>query len=80
MTFSVKEITKIDQNTTSYSMNGIRANARIRVQQIADVVLKILKLKILGQTHDEVLLTTNRRYNHYTSKEDRKVDLPFLDN
>ena len=28
---SVKEFTKIDGNTTSYSMNGIKANARIRV-------------------------------------------------
>ena len=30
---SVKEFTKIDGNTTSYSMNGIKANARIRVEQ-----------------------------------------------
>ena len=38
---SVKEFTKIDDgNTTSYSMNGIKANARIRVEQDVDVVLK----------------------------------------
>ena len=46
---SVKEFTKIDGNTTSYSMNGIKANARIRVEQDVDLVLKNIKLKILGQ-------------------------------
>ena len=35
---SVKEFTKIDGNTTSYSMNGIKANARIRVEQDVDLV------------------------------------------
>ena len=45
---SVKEFTKIDGNTTSYSMNGIKANARIRVEQDVDLVLKNMKLKILG--------------------------------
>ena len=44
----IKEFTKIDGNTTSYSINGIIANALIRVQQDADLVLKNLKLKILG--------------------------------
>ena len=56
---SVKEFTKIDGNTTSYSMNGIKATARIRVEQDADLVLKNLKLKILGQPFDEVLIMTN---------------------
>ena len=46
---SVKEFTKIDGNTTSYSMNGIKANARLRVEQDVDVVLKNMKLKNLGQ-------------------------------
>ena len=45
---SVKEVTKNDGNTTSYSMNGIKASARIRVEQDVDLVLKNLKLKILG--------------------------------
>ena len=53
---SVKEITKIDGNTTSYSMNGIKANARIRVEQDVGLVLKNMKLKILSQPHDEVLM------------------------
>ena len=55
---SVKELTKIDGNTTSYSINGIKATARIRVEQDVDLVLKNLKLKILGQPFDEVLLMT----------------------
>ena len=45
---SVKEFTRIDGNTTSYSMNGIKANARIRVEQDVDLVLKNMKLKFLG--------------------------------
>ena len=46
---SIKEFTKIDGNTTACSLHGIKANARIRVEQDADLVLKNLKLKILNQ-------------------------------
>ena len=70
---SIKEFTKIDGNTTSYSINGIKASARIRVEQDADLVLKSLKLKILGQPHDDVLLATDRRYQHYEANEDRII-------
>ena len=48
MKTTVKQLTKIDGNTTLYSMNGIKANARIRVEQDVDLVLKNMKLKILG--------------------------------
>ena len=41
---SVKEFTKIDGNTTPCSMNGIRVNARIRVEQDVDLVVKNMKL------------------------------------
>ena len=37
---SVKEFTKIDGNTTSHSMNGIKTNARKRVEQDVNLVLK----------------------------------------
>ena len=77
---SVKEFTKIDGNISSYSIDGIKANARIRVQQDANLVLKNLKLKIFGQPHDDVLLTTDRRFMHYKANEDRiisKDGLPF---
>ena len=57
---SIKEFRKIDGNTTSYSMSGIKANARIRVEQDADLILRNLKLKVLGQPHDEVLMTTDK--------------------
>ena len=70
---SIKEFTKIDGNTTSYSLHGIKANAQIRVEQDADLVLKNLKLKILGQPHDDVLLTTDRRFKHNKSNEDRII-------
>ena len=70
---SIKEITKVDGNTTSYSINGFKASARIRVEQDADLVLKNLELKILGQPHDDVLLATDRRYKHYKANEDRII-------
>ena len=70
---SIKEFTKIDRNSTSYSINGIKANARIRVEQDADLVLKIIKLKKLGQPHDKVLLTTDRRFEQYKANEDRII-------
>ena len=70
---SIKEFTKIDGNTTSFSINGIKVSARIRVDQDADLVPKNLKLKILGQPHDDVLLTTDRRFKHYKSNEGRII-------
>ena len=70
---SVKEFTKIDGNTTSSSMNGIKANARIRVEQDVDLMLMNLKLKILGQPYDEVLMITDSRYKNYKANEDRIV-------
>ena len=68
---SVKEFTKIAGNTTLYSMNGIKANARIRVEQDVDVVWKNMKLKISGQPHDEVLMMTDSRFQNYKANEDR---------
>ena len=70
---SVKEFTKLDGNTTSYSMNGIKANARKRVEQDVDLVLKNMKLKILGQPHDEVIIMTDSRYKNYRANEDRAI-------
>ena len=70
---SVKEFTKIDGNTTSYSINGIKATARIRVEQDVDLVLKNLKLKILGQPFDEVIIMTDARYKQYKANEDRII-------
>ena len=68
---SIKEVTKIDRNTTSYSMNGIKANAKTRVEQDVDLVLKNMKLKTLGQPYDEVLIMTDSRYKNYKANEDR---------
>ena len=69
----IKKFTKIDGNTTSYSIHGIKANARIREKQDVDLVLKNLKLKILGQPHDDVLLTTDRRFKHHNANDDRII-------
>ena len=70
---SIKDFTKFDGNTTSYSINGNKASARIRVEQDADLVLKNIKLEILGQPHDDVLLATERRFKHYKANEDRII-------
>ena len=70
---SVKEITKINGNTTSYSINGIKANARIRVEQDVDLALKNMKLKTLGQPYDEVLIMTDSRYKNDKANEDRII-------
>ena len=73
MTPSIKKFAKVDGNTTSYSLHGIKANARIRIEQDADLVLKNLNLKIFGQPHDDVLLTTDKRFKHYKANEDRII-------
>ena len=70
---SIKEFTKIDGSTTSYSINGIKASERIRVEQDSDLVLKNLNIKILGQPHDDVLLATDRRYKQHKANEDRII-------
>ena len=70
---SFKEITKVVGNTTSYSINGIEASARIRVKLAADLVLENLKLKKLGQPHDIVLLSTDRGFKHSKANEDRII-------
>ena len=70
---SIKEFTKIDGNTTSFSIDGIKASARVRVEQDADLVLKNLKLKTFGQPHDDVLLATIRPFKHYKTNEDRII-------
>ena len=70
---SIKEFTKIDGSTTSYSINRNKASALIRVEQDANLVLKNLKLKILGQPHDVVLLATDTRFKHYKANEDRII-------
>ena len=54
-------------------MNGIKANAQIRVEQEVDLVLKDMELKLLGRPHEELLITTNSRYKHYKANEGRII-------
>ena len=68
---SIKEFTKIDGNNRSYSINGIQANAQIRVEQDADPVLKNLKLTKFSQPLDDKLMTTNRLFKHNKANGDR---------
>ena len=68
---SVREFTKVDGITTSYSINGIKTNARIRIEQDVDLVLKNMKLKILRQPHDQVIMMADTRCKIYKANEDR---------
>ena len=54
-------------------MNGIKANARVRVEKDVDLLLKNMKLKILGQPYDEVLIMTDSRHKKYKANEDRII-------
>ena len=60
-------------DTLPYSMNVIKAEAWIRMEQDVDLILKILKLKIFGQPDYELRLTTDRRFEHYKADEDRII-------
>ena len=48
MKTSIKKLTEFDGNSVSYSINGIEANARIRVEQDVNLLLKNSKLKTIG--------------------------------
>ena len=52
-------------------MNKIKANARLIRKQDVDLFFENLKSKVLGQPHDEVLITKDLQYKHYKAKEDR---------
>ena len=43
------------------------------MEQDVDFVLKNMKLKNLGQPHDEVLMMTDSRYKSYKANGDRKI-------
>ena len=58
------------EEQTWFSMNEMKVSARVLVEEDVDLVLKNLKLKILGQSYNEVLLTTDERYKHYKTNED----------
>ena len=67
----MKHFTNIDGNFTSYSKNGIKANARIQIEQGINLVLKSMKLKTPRQPHDKALLMTDSRYKQYKANEIR---------
>ena len=55
-----------------------QAIARIGVEQDVDLVMKKLKLKLLRQPHDEVLLTRDRRLEHYNANGDHNIHKNWL--
>ena len=68
---NVNDFKKIDGNTTSCSINRIKENARIRLEQDVDLVLKNIETKIFGQSHDEVVMMKDLRYKNCKANEDR---------
>ena len=66
---NLKELMTIDGNSTLYTINVTKAKARIRMKQDVILVLKILKLEILGQPHDEVLLTKHSHFKRNQASE-----------
>ena len=68
---SFTEFTTTDENTTSCSLRGIIANARLQVEQDVDLVLTNFKFKMLAQPHKEKLLTTVWRFKRHEANEDR---------
>ena len=61
---TIREFTRIDGNSTSYSIIAIEAFACIRVEQDVDLVVNNFRPKIIRQPHDEVLVTTDSRFRH----------------
>ena len=57
----------------SYTIFRIKVKAQIRVEPEVDIVLNNLELKLLGQPYEEVLLTTDGRFEHYKANEDRVI-------
>ena len=74
---SIKDFTKIDWNTTSYSINGNKPNSWMQAEPDVDLFPENLKLETLGQPDGEVLLTTDRRHKHY--KEMKIVSFSKMD-
>ena len=68
MSTFVEKIKKIDGNTMSYSIDGVKAIAQLRVEQDINLTLNNLKVRTLSQLFDEVLMTTDWRYKHYKAK------------
>ena len=71
---SINQVTtKVDGSTTSYSSNGIKVSAPIRVGEDVDQRFKNLKLSLAGQPYHDLLLTTNSQYKDYRANEDRTI-------
>ena len=66
----IKASLKINRKSAPNSIKRIKANARIPVEQETNQVQRNSKLKIVGQSHDEMLLTTDSRFKHYKMNED----------
>ena len=58
MRICIKEVTKVDGSTKTYSMNGIKANARITVEQDVDLAVKNYKPTNLSQPYVDMVQKT----------------------
>ena len=67
------ETTRININMTTFDIDNIKDEARIRKEQDADIILKNIKNKILNQEYDQHLLKTDPRAKQYEQHADRII-------
>ena len=69
---SVKELIMVRANKAAYAINAIKSTKRGSEQnKTLTVLLKNMKLKILGQKYDEAAITNDPRHKHYKANENR---------
>ena len=69
----ITEAVHIPLNTAVYAFGAIKENARIRIEQDADPILKALKLRLLHEEYDKHLLKTEPRGRNLLRHEERII-------
>ena len=73
MKLSIKETTPFPINKASYTFGAIEEDARIRVEQDADLEFKLIKRKLICEEYDEHLLQTDPKTRHLLVHENRLI-------
>ena len=70
---TIKETAPIPINKASYTLEAIKEDARIRVEQYTNLVFKAIKRKLISEEYDKRLLQTNPRAKRLLVHEDRLI-------
>ena len=70
---TVKETAPIPISKGSYTFRAVKEDARIRVEQDRDIVLKTIKRKLIYEEYDKHLLQTDPRAKRLIGHEDRLI-------